>query len=129
LAPLVAQRVATGFNDSREAMDQCPGESACERFLTSAGSNQRERAANACTGCELLPTKITAEPGVANEWLWATVERVRRERDSGGGIDLSQISATTWQLVQCWDQIELKRERARARDLHQLSLELLLGRV
>jgi hypothetical protein len=129
LAPSVAARAAAVFAEGGDANEQrCPGEDACERFHFAAGSDQITKAVNACTGCPLLPTKISA-PGqihaAAAEWILDTVERVRRERDSGAGIDLNAIGSLGWELVQLWDQIERRHERDRADETRDLMLMLL----
>lgn len=111
------------WGDSRNR--ECPGESNCERFLTSVGATETEKAANACTGCELLPTKPSASPERDDAWMLAAVERMRRERDSGGGIDLTTMNAAEWQLIQLWDQLEAQYERRITRELHDAMLILL----
>lgn len=127
MAPLVAAHAAAEFELGREGdLQRCPGETECDRFRSAAGRGRVEKAANACTGCALLPTKLTArDVGAAEaEWMLAAVSRVRRERDSGAGVDLTAITALVWELVQCWDQVDAHCERK----LRLETRELLFGR-
>jgi hypothetical protein len=100
----------------------CPGEDECERFQSAAGLDRATKAANACTGCALLPTKLS---GAGDEWQLAAIERVRRERDSGAALDLSAISPAIWELVQWWDQAAARAERHLRNETRELLAALM----
>ena len=96
-------------------MARCPGEGKCDRFTSAAAP--KEDACKACDRCEgrapLPPGKEEFEGGA--EFL-DRIAHARRERDSGGGLDLAVLSPLEWSLVMLWDSIEeAHREAVEAR--------------
>lgn len=46
-----------------------------------------------------------------SEIILARVEQIRRERDSGAGINLKEISMLEWKLILTWDALIEHHER------------------
>jgi hypothetical protein len=121
LAPVLLAHAAAQFDGRESGSLICPGETDCERFRTAAGTDAQTKAANACTGCSLLSTKAAGEfSHVAVAWTVSALERIRRERGSGGGIDLNTMDTATWELVQLWDRYQAKRERTQFAEIREL---------
>jgi hypothetical protein len=65
---------------------------------------------NACFGCALFPTKPKTQV-IEHEVIFNEVGYIRQQRNSGGGLDLSEISSLQWRLVMIWDMLEEAKKR------------------
>lgn len=108
----------------------CPGETNCDRFQAAAGTDRATKGANACSGCSLFPTKAAADDRSARECEWTlnVIERIRRERDSGGGVDLNAIGPAIWELIQLWDAVRDRQERHFKYEIREMLLTLLAAK-
>ncbi len=106
-------RVALLYEETSEE-ERCPGEAACARFKRAAGETVERRRANACTSCELLPTKPVAmrDADEDDEELLNRVERLARERDSGKPLDWGALYTVEVELLLMYDEAHVAHRRA-----------------
>ncbi len=111
----MVERVAEAYDTSSAGgkLTRCPGEDNCQDWQAAGGTTHAEKEEAVCFGCHLFPTKInfSAIREIGSEAVLAEVEQVRRERDSGGGVNLAEMSFLTWRLLLIWDAEVEARER------------------
>lgn len=90
----------------------CPGESACDRFQSAAGKTQKAKERNACSNCELLPTKRF---GKQNDGFLQRITNeamdIRYERIAGYPRSLERMTPVHFVAVRLIEELFEQEER------------------
>jgi hypothetical protein len=112
-----------------KTVSRCPGEGLCERYTRGAGRPYTEERSLACLGCVDCEGRAPLAPAAQtrlDEEIVNVVERRRCERDSGAGLDLSQMTPLSFELLMHFDQQHEAQRRAHEARMHKL-IESLAG--
>jgi hypothetical protein len=91
----------------------CPGETDCSRFEGARGENRVQKERNACTGCDLFPTKKRGGLAAAKslQRLVNDAFVLRRRRDSGYPLAYDRMSWIGFEVMLMADAYVEAKER------------------
>lgn len=122
LAPII-EKYLRKQSLTDEAIEQCPGEKNCTMF--SVAIAETGNGLDACSICDLLPTK-NKKPETSELFLYLRlIERLRSEQRAGEKIDWSLKMPIEWEGFVEWHRVEAEVDadfKAETNQIYQVLL-------